>query len=469
MQKKTMTLLGTFAAVGAAAAVAAAAPGGSTGPSSSESPYLVRSQPGVVFTSIISAGDSVGGYRMAGTPDGLGAFDNGDGTFTVLENHEFVPANGAVRAHGAKGSFVAKWTIRKSDLSVVSGEDLIKQIATWNAGSGSFDAPATGIALYRLCSATLAPISAFYDAATGKGYDGRIFTNGEEGSTGRAFGHTMEATSYELASLGKQSWENQSPNPATGAKTVVVGTDDSGGGRVYVYVGDKKTAGNPVEKAGLTGGTLYGIKVDGSSFTGVSLGDVSGLSYAQLDAAANAAGVTGFDRPEDGAWDPTHPTDFYFATTASFGGQSQLWRLRFADPANPAAGGTIETLLDGTETGGTSERFHMLDNLTMNGRGQLILQEDPGNQPYLARVWHYDPPTDTLTQIAEHDPARFAPGGTLTVDEESSGVIDVSEILGEGWYLIADQPHHDYGDPEIVEDGQLLAMHVPPGKFPKKK
>jgi hypothetical protein len=33
-------------------------------------------------------------------------------------------------------------------------------------------------------------------------------------------------------------------HPASGLKTVVVGTDDSTPGQVYVYVGDKTNAGN---------------------------------------------------------------------------------------------------------------------------------------------------------------------------------------------------------------------------------
>src|SRR5262245_57640531 len=78
------------------AGAASAAPGGSTGPSSTDAPYVVRHVPGVTLTSILSTGDSVGGYRMAGVPDGLGAFDNGDGTFTVLMNHELTAAQGAV-------------------------------------------------------------------------------------------------------------------------------------------------------------------------------------------------------------------------------------------------------------------------------------------------------------------------------------------------------------------------------------
>ncbi len=69
--------------------------GRATSPSSSQSPYLLRSQPGIVTKSILTVGDSVNTkpdgvspYRMVGIPDGLGAYDNGDGTFTVLMNHE---------------------------------------------------------------------------------------------------------------------------------------------------------------------------------------------------------------------------------------------------------------------------------------------------------------------------------------------------------------------------------------------
>jgi len=67
--------------------------GATSGPSSSESPYVIRGEPGVVIKSILTVGDSVNlkpdgvtPYRMVGIPDGLGAFDNGDGTFTLIMN-----------------------------------------------------------------------------------------------------------------------------------------------------------------------------------------------------------------------------------------------------------------------------------------------------------------------------------------------------------------------------------------------
>jgi len=83
----------------------------------------------------------------------------------------------------------------------------------------------------------------------------------------------------------------------------------------------------------------------------------------------------------------------------------------------------------------------MMDNMTVTESGLVILQEDPGLNSRLAKIWVYDPNADTqavggtsgLTLLAQHDPARFtnpsgptgtlAPGSTTGFgqDEESSG------------------------------------------------
>ncbi|MCI0540022.1 MAG: hypothetical protein L0Z50_32855, partial [Verrucomicrobiales bacterium] len=230
-----------------------------------------------------------------------------------------------------------------------------------------------------------------------------------------------------------------------------------------------------IAAAGLKNGNLYGIKVtgfpledfatgipSGTPFTLYNFGDVSSKTGAQLEADSVANGVTGFWRPEDGAWDPPHPDDFYFVTTANFSGKSRLWRLHFDDLSNPAAGGTLSMLLDGTEG------QKMMDNITVNTRGEVIIQEDVGGNDRLGKVWRYNIPSDTLELLAEHDPDRFASGGSdfLTNDEESSGVIPAFDILGEGWYFMDVQAHYAT-DAELVEGGQLLAVHIPPG--PKKK
>src|SRR5687767_4092503 len=116
-----------------------------TGPSSSQSPYILRSQPGVVTKSIFTVGDSanfkadgVTPYRMVGIPDGLGAFDNGDGTFTLLMNHELGATAGVARAHGGAGAFVSKWTMCGGSGEVKRGEDLIQQVYLWNTTTNAY-------------------------------------------------------------------------------------------------------------------------------------------------------------------------------------------------------------------------------------------------------------------------------------------------------------------------------------------
>src|SRR5438477_12673266 len=119
---KRMALLAALTAGGITGAIAQSI----TGPSSSQSPYLVRTEPGVVTVSLLTVGDAVNfksdgvtPYRMVGIPDGLGAFDNGDGTFTVLMNHELTAGDGIPRDHGFKGALVSKWIIDKATLTVL--------------------------------------------------------------------------------------------------------------------------------------------------------------------------------------------------------------------------------------------------------------------------------------------------------------------------------------------------------------
>ncbi len=104
----------------------------------------------------------------------------------------------------------------------------------------------------------------------------------------------------------------------------------------------------------------------------------------------------------------------------------------------------------------------MLDNMTVTEAGKVILQEDVGNNAHLGKVWEYDPGADRLSQIAAHDPSQFLAGGAnyLTQDEESSGVIDVTSILGsatESVYLLDTQAHYAVAGDQ-VEGGQLMLI-----------
>ena len=405
--------------------------------------------PGVEITSIMTVGDSVNlkpdgvtPYRAVGIMDGLGAYDNGDGTFTLVMNHEIPVAVaggvatpvGGVRAHGNAGAFVSMWTIDKDTLEVLKVEDLLQNntsifLSNNDPGTGTVH---TGYlaggttAMARLCSADLAAPTAYAwtDPATGifYGTTARIFQTGEEsggiatsisggGNLGLEgtvhFGRQwnmiltddpnipgdQSRTAYEMPHCGLFAWENNLANPLSQRMTITAGMDDGSPiGQLYFWVGEKQTTGNVVERAGLTrqstNDNLWVVKVpslttvDGSGVpmedrtdpgqrrkglrpfqllkSGIN-GDVSGLTFAQLEADSDSKGATQFLRPEDGQWDPNNPSDYYFVTTDRYDqvkdgvgtqvGRSRLYRLRFTDIAHPELGGTIECLLDGTEAG----------------------------------------------------------------------------------------------------------------------
>lgn len=482
--RKVVALLGVLAAtaVVAAAAFAVAA----TGPSSSHSPYVLPSKADVKTMSLVTVGDNVPGsdgdgpgYQMVGIPDGLGTYDNGDGTFTVLMNHELRANEGVMRDHGAIGAFVSKWTFDADTLEVVAAADLIQQVAL--APGGVYGAPQKGVVLGRLCSGDLPAVSAFYNAESGDGYLGRLYLNGEEvGHEGRAFAHALDGTSYELPYLGKTNFENVVAHPNTGDTTVVVMMDDSTPGQIYVYVGEKRRTGGPVERAGLVGGKLYAVKVvgypvepaggipSGTPFELVEIPDAHLKTGTTIDSESRAKGSTDFRRPEDGAWNPRRHKEFYWVTTDRpkvSGGSSRLWRLTFTNARKPEKGGTIDMLLDGTEG------QEMLDNMTVDTHGRVLLNEDPGNNPISSRIWSYEITTDSLVEVAVQKQAQgpeasAAYEGYATNDEEVSGIIPADEVLGEGWYLFDSQIHDAtfpsaYDKQKLVEKGQLLALYYP--------
>ncbi|NBO66563.1 MAG: hypothetical protein EBU88_17250, partial [Acidobacteria bacterium] len=257
-----------------------------TGPSSTQSPYVVpvASATGVKVTSILTTGDATSnGYKMVGIPDGLGAFDNLDGTFTLLMNHELGSTTGVTRAHGGKGAFVSSWVINKSDLSVVSGGDLIQKVYNWDVATQRSATTTSTLTFNRFCSADLPEVSAFYNPLTGLGTQERIFMNGEEGgSTGYAVATVVtgagKGNAYILGKFNPATngtggtsvggWENLLANPLAQDKTVVIGNNDGGTGVVsnalVVYVGTKQSTGSEIDKAGLTNGSIKYINVVGN-------------------------------------------------------------------------------------------------------------------------------------------------------------------------------------------------------------
>ncbi|MEY3812540.1 MAG: hypothetical protein RL495_487 [Verrucomicrobiota bacterium] len=512
--------------VAAATTVSLSAQSVIQGPSSSQTSYLTPTSPGWSATSLLTVGDGIGGYLFAGIPDGLGAYSNGDGTMTVLANHEIGATQatppvllGTARAHGAAGGFVSKWVINTSTWQVVSGGDFVTSRLNqmmWNGTTWA--APATAYAYLRPCSADLPKLSAFWDASTSTGYEGLIFLNGEEtGAEGKAFAFIATGAAgevgkaYELPHHGKYSYENllarsnygSTPGAANLLQTVVVGTDDTTPGELYVYIGTKTNTGNAVQKAGLTNGQLYGVKVNAgvTGYTGaIALENASGINGtfalapiftngtiaaktgAELQTASLAAGVTQFARPEDAHW--VDENSLIFATTGatvnSVSVTSKIYQLDFDSSMADGiltTGGSIKVVVDSNNiTGLDGQKARSFDNLTIGDDNKLYIQEDPGSNAYVAKHWIVDHTLGTqalreasAVQIFESDRTRFTTGAVnfQTIDEEHSGIIDITTIVNDGilgsqWFLVATQNHAaatGANAATLVEGGQFIALN----------
>ena len=507
IRRKAAIAAASATLVAGGGAALAAPTGTATGPSTTTAPYVLPAADGVMTESLLTvsdAGAAGNGYEMTGIPDGLGAYKTRDSRdFKLLMNNELTASAGIQRRHGAKGAFVAEYDIDSDTFGVEEGRDLIDpDVRYWDyptrtyGSSPSFggvnprDNTDTFIAqvkeFSRFCSSTLTD-PGILSGKDGRGYRGQIyFANEENGNEARVFGVTMDGQAQQLPRLGLAAWENTKAARTRTNTTVTIGNEDGADGQLWIHVGTKQRTGNPFDKAGLTNGNLYvadlqneAISTDSGYRSAFGKGNPAPVtigasemvnwdrSGARQNTDALAKGLT-LNRIEDGEFDPRRPNDYYFLTTEG-GDTTQvdpgvtrdgggLWRLRFQDVSNPSAGATLELLLDGSEAPFLSKP----DNMTIDNRGNLLIQEDPGNNAHLARIVAYNTKTGDRGVLAKFDPSKFAPGapGFITQDEESSGIIDAGKLIAPGWFLFDAQVHKANPDPGLVEYGQLLALHV---------
>ena len=286
----------------------------------------------------------------------------------------------------------------------------------------------------------------------------------------------QHGTSYELPKFGRAAWENLIASPYEQDLTVVAGMDDGAlnASKLYFYLGQKQANGSPIDQAGLNNGQTLTVAIDG--YATESAGTPIPNGYSGRFSLVSGGG-TGLNRVEDGAWDTVNSNRYYFVTNANFNGNSRLWRITFDDIANPQAGGNIEVVIDGAVWGPK-----MMDNLTVDGQGDVIIQEDVGNQAHLGKIWKFHANSGVVSLLAQHDENRFLSGAASDIDgsdskqsdEESSGVIEVSSLFdgvagydtsAYRYFMLNVQGHYPSvsGTPlatDLVEGGQLLMMKV---------
>lgn len=496
--------------------------------------YMEPVATGATLDVLATAGDVLNGYALPGTPDGMGAYKDSKG-IQLLVTHEFTAAQAAfAQANGAAtgGSTVSQLTVDPATGKVTAAKELLNKITWYNYQTKTYGTTPTaptgsaeGIKNYyglaygknldRFCSASLAPAGTFTYKKNGKvvGYSGAVFFTPEEsGIESRGFAMNTTGEAVQLPKLGLAGQETFNVASTKNEKTVIIGNEDDTvlSGELRLYVGTKNNNGRWFEKAGLTNGSSYFAKVDGigtdlefRAFIGKNV--PTKVSFKKYDTNATAAAQnskvgdlsTGFSRIEDGAFDPKNPNDYYFMTTETAKYASAitldpenkdvtsregggLWRMRFKDINDPLKGATVELLLDGSEW----VYMNKPDNIAIDSLGHILIQEDPGSNDQVARVFAYDIKTQKLAVVAKFKDAFFkkdAPATTkITNDEESSGVIDVTSMYRKSaadkasYYMLNAQVHADIAKsrPDLsateaaaltkaIEGGQIYLLTIP--------
>jgi Bacterial protein of unknown function (DUF839) len=472
------------AAVGivAAAACALAIPASAN----SDFSYMETVAAGAKLKVLATSGDKFGGVQFPGVPDGIGVLRDGKNA-VILVGHELSAASpvaaGLSRANGAaSASTVTALNLDVAGQSVTAARDLLSSVVWYDyatkkasttptapagaAAKDEYGTPLHSKALNRFCSSHVTQPGELSYRVKGKdgsfttyGYTGAAYFTGEEGGDeSRGFVMNTDGQLVQLPKLGLAAWENFLVNPNSGRATVVMGNEDGSAtdSQLFMYVGQKETAGEWYEKAGLTNGQLYVASINGNGSDNdfrknVVKGAAALVSFNAVNTDVNGKEQniqarnlgTEFSRVEDGAWDPKNPNVYYFVTTESNKDKGAtapnpatpkvsrdggaLWRMTFVDAKNPLAGATVTMLLDGTEAPFLSKP----DNIEVDGFGNVLIQEDPGNNDLVARMVAYRIADGKLATVTKFKDEYFAVGASkfITKDEESSGVTDVTEFL----------------------------------------
>jgi len=213
----------------------------------------------------------------------------------------------------------------------------------------------------------------------------------------------------------------------------------------------------------------------------VARGTTAAKPQDALEDWSNANNIFQFIRVEDIAYDPDAPRTVYFADTGNSrliedSGTGRLYRAPSGTSGTSASLGRIFKMAFNAEDPTKVDAFSVLteastlgmrnpDNLAV-GHSSLMVQEDTSD----AKIWRYSLSGGTWAHVAT----------ATQPTAETSGITDVSEWFGPGWWALDVQSHvnqsatsgqpYTWTDPpgppigtrydKRREDGQLLLMHL---------
>lgn len=489
----------------------------------------VAGGPTLQITSLLTVGEATNGltpgssvYVAPGIFDGLGAYDNGDGTFSVLVNHELGSTSATQMAVTGldpvvAGARISRFVVAK-DIDADASNGYQPKVLSGGLAYDRVLSPDPAFAkggFNRFCSANLAPAGQF----SGRGFGDSLYLLGEETSQGRFFVLDPAARSLHHApAFGLGSWESATLVDTGHADTVAMLLfDDSSGAVLYLWVGSKVSgSADLLERNGIAAscGRLYAWKADGVAPTPDGLAGVpfnapvaggwvdlgSGTQIAALSTAAalrslaTSQGAMTFTRLEDGDVDPLGGRQVAFNSTGGSGadryGSTYVIDLAASfDGAGLLRSGSttpLRVIVDADRLTGLERQSGVRspDNLAWARDGQLYIQEDrslPGGVAdgafgaEEASIWRVDPVTGAASRWSQIDrsavPVAYGQSDSSPTDVgnwESSGVIDISAIYGAtpGSLFLADVQAHSLSNGNLhasgylAEGGQLAFIQV---------
>jgi hypothetical protein len=187
----------------------------------------------------------------------------------------------------------------------------------------------------------------------------------------------------------------------------------------------------------------------------------------QLEKLVQSMGAFDFNRIEDSIDDPNAPGTVYFAETGRANQEvthGRVYRL-VVDPADPTAA-TLTPIL----AADAGDDIFNPDNLGISDTTLMIQEDHNWKAIGYNRIHTYDLATGAFATVARTDPDQAIIDDRGPGSWESSGIVSVADIFGEGWWLANVQAHYTEvnvpdqtlePDSATGEGGQMTLLFVP--------
>lgn len=444
---------------------------------------------------LINSGDMFDGVKFEGIPDGLGIMPVGNG------KHQIDIFVAFEQSHVPFGGFAdfEDSSVQRARLDLKSGQIVgLQEMLPPSAGfirfcSANMLGPSQGFSDYTFIvneeSNDVLPVLAGQPYGSDPVWSAQNYRQ-----AGYSVYLDAKTGAYKtIPGAGRVNHENTMVVPGGWSDVIALTGDDTftaPGSQLYMYGASSPGAfkqdkgslwafrvtsknGTPVTAADPFNGANDYLDIAGSDILAgtfipvpddIARGTAGGFPQTDLENWSNANNVFQFVRIEDIAYDPDSPRTVYFADTGTTrlkdtgsGRLSRVGATAFPyvntdgrvfklvlNAADPMVVDSLQILGEGLLAQQTSATtFTVLnagvgilqpDNLDV-GHNSIMVQEDNGT-PIAGQlnndVWQYSLGADIWTKVAS---------ATQTATAETSGIVDASNWLGAGWWVLDVQSH----------------------------